>query len=525
MNRSLTVLIFVILLAGISSLAFGLNYMYYSDAEITRFGDRVKWFHGDTLTGPIRSNDQFAIMTDPLFGDFVITSAADFWQGPGYDPNFHNAHVILNAPRLEIPDHVDWVRQSATANGFFYNTGFDIQTRALLLDHLIRFWTAPVGQAFDTNVSVDWVLPDSAVVFVNGPLWISGTLHSILILGAAGNVGIEDNLIYASSDPVTGRTVPGHPEKLALIGEGDVKIMNTIANGRENSSGQGVSQTDPALTSILLNGVFFALGESFTFDQQNDADSGYVCQCAPDDRGFIYLSGMVNQARRGYVHRANRASTGYQKIYHYDTDLKFWNVGVFEGRENLIEPASLTFPAVPPGTAVRDSIHVSNDFVPIKLDSLRLRDPFYVATTPDSFMWTQTINVLFAPLVSGVFHDTLRFYNGYYHRWFSVPVMGTAGAAGADDPSVLHPFSFTLSASPNPFNPATTLHFDVARAGQVSLKVYDVLGREVADLKNETMPAGSYTVMWDASRQPSGVYFARLESASGVKVAKLLLMK
>lgn len=63
---------------------------------------------------------------------------------------------------------------------------------------------------------------------------------------------------------------------------------------------------------------------------------------------------------------------------------------------------------------------------------------------------------------------------------------------------------------PNPFNPNTTIRYELPRASNVSLAVYDILGRDVATLLNEEKSAGTYTVQWDASGVSSGVYFFRL---------------
>ncbi len=78
---------------------------------------------------------------------------------------------------------------------------------------------------------------------------------------------------------------------------------------------------------------------------------------------------------------------------------------------------------------------------------------------------------------------------------------------------------------PNPFNPTTTIVFNVLGSGFVSLKVYDVLGREVATLVNRQESAGGHTVTFDASRLPSGVYFYRLEAGSYHDTKKLLFLK
>lgn len=78
---------------------------------------------------------------------------------------------------------------------------------------------------------------------------------------------------------------------------------------------------------------------------------------------------------------------------------------------------------------------------------------------------------------------------------------------------------------PNPFNPSTSIGFHVAHHGFVSLKVHDVLGREVATLVNETRPPGFHTVVWGASDMPSGVYYYRLVAGGTVQTRKAVLVK
>jgi hypothetical protein len=66
---------------------------------------------------------------------------------------------------------------------------------------------------------------------------------------------------------------------------------------------------------------------------------------------------------------------------------------------------------------------------------------------------------------------------------------------------------------PNPFNPATTISFYLPRRSFVTLKIFDVLGRDVADLLSADLSAGSYRYQWNAQGSPSGVYFYRLQSS------------
>ena len=78
---------------------------------------------------------------------------------------------------------------------------------------------------------------------------------------------------------------------------------------------------------------------------------------------------------------------------------------------------------------------------------------------------------------------------------------------------------------PNPFNPTTTVAFDVPRQGFVALRVYNLIGQEVATLVSSDLMPGAHTVIWNGQGQQSGVYFLRLTTSEGMFTRKLLLLK
>jgi hypothetical protein len=87
-------------------------------------------------------------------------------------------------------------------------------------------------------------------------------------------------------------------------------------------------------------------------------------------------------------------------------------------------------------------------------------------------------------------------------------------------------FTYSLNQNyPNPFNPSTTINFSLAKAGNVKLTVYNLLGQEVKSLMNGVMEAGNHTVPFDASNLNSGVYLYKIESGNFVQVRKMTLMK
>jgi hypothetical protein len=88
------------------------------------------------------------------------------------------------------------------------------------------------------------------------------------------------------------------------------------------------------------------------------------------------------------------------------------------------------------------------------------------------------------------------------------------------------PLKYELTQNyPNPFNPSTTIKYSIPKAVTVQLKVYDVLGNEVATLVDEYKPAGTYEVEFDASGLTSGIYFYQLKTEGFVETKKMILMK
>jgi hypothetical protein len=98
----------------------------------------------------------------------------------------------------------------------------------------------------------------------------------------------------------------------------------------------------------------------------------------------------------------------------------------------------------------------------------------------------------------------------------------TTGVQG----TVAIPKDFVLFQNyPNPFNPTTVINYYLPVASHAVVKVYDVLGREVATLVNEQKSAGSYQVTFDAHLLTSGVYFYSLQAGSFAETKKLILIK
>ncbi|MFZ0389625.1 MAG: T9SS type A sorting domain-containing protein [Calditrichia bacterium] len=143
---------------------------------------------------------------------------------------------------------------------------------------------------------------------------------------------------------------------------------------------------------------------------------------------------------------------------------------------------------------------------PAATGALPMTDPFfssvnyYGAFDPGAPLWTRGWTALAQEQVTGI-HEI-------HH------------------PTSVIPAKVSLSRNyPNPFNPTTTIQFELPESGLVQLSVYNILGEKVAALVDGHRSAGAYTVTWNAERMSSGVYFYRLETGSGIETRRMLLMK
>jgi hypothetical protein len=121
--------------------------------------------------------------------------------------------------------------------------------------------------------------------------------------------------------------------------------------------------------------------------------------------------------------------------------------------------------------------------------------------------------------------------NALGENWASSIGYGTPGKindtfVNVDDTDKNLPTEYSLLQNyPNPFNPSTTISYSLPKASNVSLKVYDIIGNEVATLVNEFKAPGNYQIKFDASRLSSGVYFYRIQTEYFTSSKKLILLK
>lgn len=131
----------------------------------------------------------------------------------------------------------------------------------------------------------------------------------------------------------------------------------------------------------------------------------------------------------------------------------------------------------------------------------------------------QSSAIVGQPIVAQNQNDSNHVHTGFWHFVGRV-------ATSVDKRNSEVPDSFSLKQNyPNPFNPRTKIQYDLPQKVEVRLVVYNLLGRRVATLVNETQQAGSYQITFEASNLASGVYIYRIVAGDFTQTRKMMLMK
>jgi hypothetical protein len=152
-------------------------------------------------------------------------------------------------------------------------------------------------------------------------------------------------------------------------------------------------------------------------------------------------------------------------------------------------------------------------------------------TVTDPTKGTLTLDGPSAFHLNGVAAGTTQAELGIHHidhtDFTAAPIpVDVVSPTDAGDETVESPRATALLAPfPNPFNPSTTIRYDVASAAHLRLVIYDSRGRKVQELVNGVQPAGRYALVWHAAEAPSGQYFVRLETPAGTHAARVTLLK
>lgn len=277
----------------------GRNYFLMEDNA----GDSF-YFTGDTIDGPVHTNTRFAIAGSPVFLDPVFEMGGGVDDGFLTHPEYQTAPVLVKAKPKAGPiyrfEHMsrsirgvdrEWVVRPDPGQVA------GIVLKGLTMELSFRDRTMPDGW----SPPILRALPRNGGIFVDGEVEVRGVLGRALTLGAAGNIVITEDLVYADSDPVTAKPRENSATFLGLISEKNVNVRQDQKLGQR---GRG----------IRINASVVAMDKSFQVVNYR-AHSW--------DMGTMRFWGTITQFERGAIGsvKANDSFRGYHKDWHYDRRL------------------------------------------------------------------------------------------------------------------------------------------------------------------------------------------------------------
>ena len=264
-------------------------------------------------------------------------------------------------------------------------------------------------------------------------------------------------------------------------------------------------------------------------------------------QGFLYPAVLDPDPRFADSNRVLVWSKN--SIYHSDKVKKFWAAGDtnFAPIPIMNDTTRLKFFDNPyyPNIKISDTLTINPGFtsIPTNIDSLILYcQQMGFKTKPTTFaniFWKQSTFDDSGPHVAWPMEINFTYptSNAAYTagagsfplgdlNWFPAKKAQWMAATGVEEKTSGVVKGFELAQNyPNPFNPVTNINFSLISSGKITLKVYDILGKEVAVLADGFAQAGKHQVTFDASRLSSGVYIYRLTSANQAVSHKMVLIK
>ncbi|MDI6768019.1 MAG: choice-of-anchor D domain-containing protein, partial [Bacteroidota bacterium] len=194
-----------------------------------------------------------------------------------------------------------------------------------------------------------------------------------------------------------------------------------------------------------------------------------------------------------------------------------------------VSPTSAQFGDVPIGDTAHQQLVVKNTSInELIIDSVYTRTRWFSLNVVSGRVRNTdslTVQLAFTPDTVRGYTDTLFLRNNSQMAVIKIVMVGNGTLTGVDPENNLIPKTFALEQNyPNPFNPSCVIQYALPERSQVILKVYNLLGQEIAALVNEDQPAGYYYKQFDANGFPSGIYIYRIVTSSGFSEMKKMLL-
>lgn len=396
----------------------------------------------------------------------------------------------------------------------------------------------------------------------NQPIWphAAGTTNGNIVIAASPNDGgnfFSQRATYNGSSwsPYTEGTAMGGPSgnydvaagpggKVALIG---YDYVNGINLSYYLSNDNGVTWDAPVvLAPYIVDGAdtcFFNLA------------GGY--QAVWDNSGNLHIVAAAYNNYELDPAVANTTRFLVSRIYHWSQATGFNILAGKNNIPNLVDTLcqALTAPLSQPTITVLGNGNLvcafttytkGNSQVVDNGQAVNTGEIYYSVSANGGSSWSTPVNLTNTPLVEEKFASLAPKYSGstdigiYYTRdlkaggWVNVAAWGKAPVYGIvkkfspvgikENVSIAKDYELFQN-YPNPFNPTTTISYYIQKSGFVSLKVYDMLGKEVASLVNEVQTQGPKEISFNASSLSSGIYYYTISAGDFKDTKKMMLIK
>ncbi len=411
---------------------------------------------------------------------------------------------MKTAPRLVVLCAVLWNVNSRVVAQWQLRAIPNQNVHALLTNGGFTYAGSDSGCYLSTDDGISWARRSNGLpttlsffpkVFVpNGP---------DLFVGTNGGGGIylttDNGGIWSTANSGLGSTTVH-----ALTFNGSTLIAGTLNGGvfRSTDNGGTWVQSNIGLTSLAVHALLVTPGQVFA-----GADGGVFISTDGGSQWTLPSGGPLNIRSLAALGTDLFAATRFNGVYKSTDNGNTWTadtVGItsLDIRVIIEHSGNLFAGTGTGGVYVSTSAGTSWSQINTGLGDLSILSLGTSSTT------------LYAGTQAG-----LSLTGGVWTRPLSQVV-------AVDDRRVAVPVVFSLDQNyPNPFNPSTVIRYRIQTEGHVSLKVLDLLGRDVASLVDDSKPAGDCSVKWDASTYSSGLYFYQLASQGRVEVRKMLLLK
>ena len=259
---------------------------------------------------------------------------------------------------------------------------------------------------------------------------------------------------------------------------------DTVNNGLNTSPGHYPSINSIAVlgnvvyAGTLVNGVYRSTNGGASWSQFNNGLTSLFTYKVAIKDSEVYVATSEEFSKTGIT------DSSWNKIYSYAYSFLFYNGGIFVGEYSEIQKSY---------DEGQTWVNVSNGYNSRDIYSLAVNDQYMFAASYAGGVWKRPLSEIITSVDNSVQNKPERFSLGQNF--------------------------------PNPFNPSTTIKYSIPKNSLVRLKVYNILGEEVAILVNEEKPVGTYEVKFNATNLPSGVYFYRLQAGSFVETKKMIIIK